>query len=98
MNKKRKGTESHFSFEKPLSVASDHSRQWICVYSTSNLIYIAVDELHVEGVANDKNKSSITHSPSVLFVFVVSAVIVRPSLTLSLQINCSVGNHGRADY
>jgi len=35
---------------------SDPSYQWICVYSTSSLIYNEVDELYVEGTANNKNK------------------------------------------
>lgn len=54
----RGATQSHFSFSKPLS---DHSHQWICVYSASNLIYNAVDRLHVEGAANDKKKNVLLH-------------------------------------
>lgn len=91
----RGATQSHFSFSKPLS---DHSHQWICVYSTSNLIYNAVDRLHVEGAANDKNKMFYyTYSKKYLiyvcvYFLYMPAVVVRPSLTLSHQINCSVGS------
>lgn len=46
------------------------------VYSTSNLIYNAVDELYVEGTANDKNKKFYnTYSKCFVYVFVFSAVI-----------------------
>lgn len=82
-----------------ISCTSDHSHQWICVYSTSNLIYNAKDELHVEGAANDKNQNVLLHILKVyiLCVFVFSTVIACQQslygrLTLSLQINCSVGS------